>query len=194
MEASKLEIVSVALADLTLDKNNTRRHGERNLKAIEQSLTEFGQIEPLVVQKSTGSVIGGNGRLSVLRKMGYEQAQVVYLDIGDEEAASLSIALNRTAELAEWDFEKLAETLPKIKNHEVVGFSADELNALLANAGWEGFDDSTAGAVEKLEKTHDAAAVFSITVLIPDAKEAVRELLEETFGDTEGVVIEESKL
>ena len=116
------------------------------------------------------------------------------LDIGDEEAASLSIALNRTAELAEWDFEKLAETLPKIKNHEVVGFSADELNALLANAGWEGFDDSTAGAVEKLEKTYDAAAVFSITVLIPDAKETVRELLEETFGDTEGVVIEESKL
>ena len=40
------------LASLHEDPANARKHGPKNLEAIRGSLLEFGQVEPLVVQKS----------------------------------------------------------------------------------------------------------------------------------------------
>src|SRR5436189_5932598 len=104
----------VKIADLHADPANARRHDERNLAAIADSIRTFGQVEPLVVQKSTGKVIGGNGRLEVLRKQGATECDVVEVDVNDTQAAALGIALNRTAELAEWDDESLAAILKSL--------------------------------------------------------------------------------
>ena len=60
----------VALDTLHEDPANARTHGPENLDAIEASLRRFGQAELLVVQAETGRVIGGNGRLKVMRKLG----------------------------------------------------------------------------------------------------------------------------
>ncbi|MBA2557275.1 MAG: hypothetical protein H0V12_08040 [Chloroflexi bacterium] len=40
------------------------------MEAIAASLRRFEQVEPLVVQKATGRVIGGNGRLVAMKKLG----------------------------------------------------------------------------------------------------------------------------
>ena len=61
----------VPLAELHPDPGNARAHNERNLAAIRDSLLRFQQAEPLVVQKSTGRVIGGNGRLAAMRELGW---------------------------------------------------------------------------------------------------------------------------
>src|SRR3954469_23983664 len=102
------------LSELHTDPANARRHDERNLAAIADSIRTFGQVEPLVVQKSTGKVIGGNGRLEVLRKAGATECDVVEVDVNDTQAAALAIALNRTAELASWDDESLAAILKSL--------------------------------------------------------------------------------
>lgn len=137
MITPKLQIVRRRLDALTLDPANARKHGRRNLDAIKGSLTRFGQVEPIVVQKSTGRVIGGNGRLEVLREMGADEADVVELDVSDIEATSLGIALNRTAELAEWDETTLADLLEVLRKDpsvdmDAVGFSDSEVDRLLA--------------------------------------------------------------
>ncbi len=49
----------VALDTLHQDPANARAHSPENLASIEASLRRFGQAEPLVVQASTGRVIGG---------------------------------------------------------------------------------------------------------------------------------------
>src|SRR5262249_22606870 len=105
----------------------------RNLAAIGDSLRTFGQVEPLVVQKSTGRVIGGNGRLEVLRKNGAAECDIVEVDVNDTQAAALGIALNRTAELAEWDDGSLAKTTQPLPDDAmaVTGFTDAELDALL---------------------------------------------------------------
>jgi DNA modification methylase len=97
------------------DPANARKHGAKNLDAIRGSLLEFGQVEPLVIQKSTGKVIGGNGRLGVMRALGWTHAKVFEFDCDDAQATALGIALNRTAELAEWDQEALDKLLATIK-------------------------------------------------------------------------------
>lgn len=97
------------------DPANARTHGEDNLAAIEASLREFGQVEPLVAQRGTGKVIGGNGRLLVMRRLGWATAKVTWVDLNDARAAALGIALNRTGELAGWDEAALNAALAELE-------------------------------------------------------------------------------
>jgi hypothetical protein len=98
-----MEIRRVALEDLIEDPQNPRTHPAQNLRAIRDSLQRFGQVEPLVVRAGLGVVIGGNGRLQVMREMGWAEVDVVELELSDSQAAALGVALNRSGELAEWD-------------------------------------------------------------------------------------------
>ncbi len=129
-----LTIRRVALDALHLDPANARQHGERNLDAIRASLARFGQAEPLVVQKGTGRVVGGNGRLVAMRALGWTHADVVELDLSETQATALGIALNRTAELAEWDLPTLGRLLESLQLEgelDGVGYDEAELQGVL---------------------------------------------------------------
>ena len=131
---TKLAIERVSLDSLHPDPANTRAHGERNLKAIQASLQQWGQAEPLVIQASTRKVIGGNGRLVAMRELGWTHCDVVVLDVDDLQATGLSIALNRTAELATWDEPGLARILEELQSEDAlvgVGFLDAEIDDLL---------------------------------------------------------------
>jgi DNA modification methylase len=135
----KLQIRRVRHDALHQDPANARAHGPENMDAIQASLARFGQAEPLVVHAGTGRVIGGNGRLAAMRKLGWEHADVVELDLDSVDATALGIALNRTGELAEWDDEALSKLLASLRDQgalDGVGFSDAELDELLAQ-----FDD-----------------------------------------------------
>jgi len=132
----RLTVVRRNLADLRLDPSNARTHDKRNLGAIRASLEHFGQVEPIVIQKSTGRVIGGNGRVAVLREMGATEADVVEVDVDDLNATALGIALNKSAELADWDEEilgSLLRTLDADPNFDatLTGFSSAEIERML---------------------------------------------------------------
>ena len=146
MANTHLSIRRVPLSDLHLDPSNARAHGDVNMDAIRASLSRFGQAEPLVVQSGTGRVIGGNGRLAAMRQMGWTECDVVEVDLDDLQATALGIALNRTAELADWDTQVLSRLLGELKDLESldgVGFSEDDVDSLLAE-----LDE---GLVEELE-------------------------------------------
>jgi DNA modification methylase len=130
-----LTIRRVPLDALHTDPANARKHGEENMAAIVASLRRFGQAEPLVVHAATGRVIGGNGRLAAMRKLGWTEADVVELDLEAVDATALGIALNRTGELAEWDDEALAQLLQTLRDEgalDGVGFDPSEIDELLA--------------------------------------------------------------
>jgi DNA modification methylase len=121
------------LEELHADPSNARSHDERNLNAIADSLKAFGQVEPLVVQKSSGKVIGGNGRLEVMRRQGQTECSIVEVDVSDTQAVALGIALNRTGELAGWNDETLAKLLESLPDDQfaLTGFSDRDLKDLL---------------------------------------------------------------
>ena len=126
-----MDIVSAPLDSLHLDPANARTHGDRNLDAIRASLATFGQVEPLVVHRPTKRVIGGNGRLAAMRALGWTHADIVELDVSETQATALGIALNRTAELAEWDLPSLGALLQSLPDLDGVGFDAKELQEVL---------------------------------------------------------------
>lgn len=120
-----------SIADLTLDKRNARRHGDRNLAAIAGSLQEFGQQKAIVVSKD-GKVLAGNGTLRAAISLGWTGIAATEFD-GSRDRA-FAIADNRTGELAEWDYQELSATLREENDPDLfarLGWTLDEQEPLM---------------------------------------------------------------
>ena len=133
-----MNVQNVDIKKLVPDDANPRVHDDKNLAAISASLEAHGQVEPLVVQASSMKVIGGNGRLSVMKKLRNTHMQVVLLDVSDEDARKLSISLNRSGELAGWDEQVLSSHIQALSalgdefDATSLGFTGEELEGLLS--------------------------------------------------------------
>ncbi len=69
-----------------------------------------------------------------MEALGWTECDVVELEVGGTDATALGIALNRTAELAEWDDGALSKILEQLRAEDAlegVGYSPADLDALL---------------------------------------------------------------
>lgn len=124
----------VKIETLTLDPANVRRHPAKNLDSIKASLTRFGQQRPVLVN-AKGIIIAGNGTVMAAKALGWDHINIVRTELEGSEATAYAIADNRTAELAEWDEEALAQQLAalQIEDEELAkaaGFTDAEIQAL----------------------------------------------------------------
>ncbi|MBI3844523.1 MAG: DNA modification methylase [Planctomycetes bacterium] len=130
-----MNIRRVRLDEIHNDPANARLHDTRNVEAITASLKTFGQCEPLVVQRGTGKVIAGNGRLTAMRALGWTECDVVDVEFDDLKSCALAIAMNRTSELGAWNDDVLATLLEELRREDQldgVGFDDREIDKLLA--------------------------------------------------------------
>lgn len=113
-----MKVKAVAIDSLRLDDSNARKHSERNLAAIKESLSRFGQRKPIAVRGT--KVLAGNGTLEAARQLGWTEIQVVEVpdDWDEDTAKAYALADNRTAELAEWDESELIAQLMELKEAE----------------------------------------------------------------------------
>lgn len=140
-----IEYKKVKLSDIHEDPANARLHPDENLADIRASLKEFGQVEPLVVHKATGKVIGGNGRLKVMRSLGWEECDVALVDMNDMKATALGIALNRAGERAQWDEQQLKTLIDELDG------DAGELDQMLADLEAEIIVDEQETELKKVD-------------------------------------------
>ena len=171
-----LTIKRVPLTELHQDPSNARTHDERNVAAIQASLKTFGQVEPLVVQKGTGRIIGGNGRLDAIKNLGQTEVDVVEVECDDMTATALGIALNRTSELAAWDDDVLAGHLKALADADfdelVTGFDMKEIEALISGAAGEVAEDEVPEPpADPVTKPGDLWVLGEHRVLCGDATE-----------------------
>lgn len=128
--------LAVELQKLTPDPKNARKHDERNLDAIRESLAEHGQRKPLVAQQAGKKLIvrAGNGTLEAAKRLGWTHLAVVVVEEDDRAASRYALRDNRSAELAAWDDEALYDALKASidEPHDAVmlGWSQEELAAL----------------------------------------------------------------
>lgn len=127
-----MQVKAIAIDSLRLDDSNARKHSERNLAAIKESLSRFGQRKPIAVRGT--KVLAGNGTLEAARQLGWTEIQVVEVpdDWDDDTAKAYALADNRTAELAEWDEATLAKQLLELEDAdwdiEALGFELPKLH------------------------------------------------------------------
>ena len=127
----KVELVKID--ELDLDPQNARKHDAKNLKAIADSLEQFGQRKPIVVWGRT--VVAGNGTMAAARSLGWKEITVARVpdDWSADQVKAYALADNRSAELATWDEQVLASQLLELQEAEfdieLLGFElpVDEL-------------------------------------------------------------------
>ena len=142
----------VLISELTEWKNNSRIHTQRNLLTIKNSLEKFGQMKPLIVQKSSMSIIAGNGTFQAMKALGWEKADCYIVDIDDNKAEAYCIVDNRATDQSEWDQKTLMEVLQELSETDeellnCTGFDATEMEKML-----QFLEDDPFGDMKKEEK------------------------------------------
>lgn len=114
---------------------NSRTHSEAQVAQIAGSIKEFGFNNPVLIDEDNG-IIAGHGRVLAAQKLGLQAVPCIRLGhLTDTQRKAYVIADNRLALNAGWDDSMLTLELQDLKaedfNLDLLGFEADELNALL---------------------------------------------------------------
>lgn len=111
----------------------TLKPGDKAYRKLEASLREFGLIEPLVWNETTGHVVGGHARLSILRAMGVAEVTVSVVHLSDAREKALNVVLNNQEAQGRYDPSRLSdllEELEELPELEMTGFDRSALSAL----------------------------------------------------------------
>jgi site-specific DNA-methyltransferase (adenine-specific) len=127
---------------------------DKEYQKIKNSIQEFGYVEPILVNFDM-TVIGGHQRLTVLKDLGYTEAQCVVLHIEDEaKVKALNIALNKIS--GEWNEQLLAGLLVDLKNAQfdldLTGFEAPEVDQLFSKLHNKDVEEDDFDVDEELKK------------------------------------------
>ena len=90
-----IDITHIPIKDLRPDPANPRRISDEELESLTRSIREFGLIDPIIARREDKVVIGGHQRLLAARKLGLKKVPVVLVDLSEEQAHLLNLALNR---------------------------------------------------------------------------------------------------
>lgn len=133
--APEIAHLATPITDIQLWPGNPRRG---DVGAISESLKRFGQVRPILVQKSTMRVVAGNHLLRAAAALGWTEVAAVTMDMTDKQAKAYLATDNRSAELGDFDEEMLARLLGDIVKNDTLegtGYDLDDLEALLAKVG-----------------------------------------------------------
>ena len=136
----------VAVADLIPYALNSRTHSDEQVAQLAASIREFGFTNPILVDEQN-NLIAGHGRLLAARKLKLDSVPaVVVTGLDDRKRRALVIADNKLALNAGWDEDALRVELEDLAGDfgELMGFSEDELAALLVSEVEEGLTDEDA--------------------------------------------------
>lgn len=116
-------------------EGNARTHSDNQVRAIAESVRQFGFTNPILAD-AEGIVIAGHGRLEAAKKLGLTAVPVVRLShLSERQRLALTLADNKIALNAGWDFGKLSEELSILAELDfdlsITGFDEQELDALL---------------------------------------------------------------
>ena len=127
-------------------ENNPRQNDDA-VAAVAESIRQFGFRQPIVVD-GEGVIVIGHTRWRAAKQLGLIEVPVhVAVELTTDQIRALRIADNKTAEIAEWDLEKLGIEIKAIEGGDLdldlaaLGFDQDELAKLLDPGVREGLTD-----------------------------------------------------
>jgi ParB-like chromosome segregation protein Spo0J len=120
---------------------NAKKHPQKQIEQIAESIREFGMNQPIVVDKD-GVIIVGHGRYAALQHLGWEVKPewVMTVDLTPEQANAYRLADNKLNE-SDWELEKVIEELRELPTDlaELTGFDLSILE--------EKYDDYRVGSI-----------------------------------------------
>ena len=125
---------------LLQEYENNPRNNEEAIKAVANSIKEFGFKVPIVIT-SDNVIIAGHTRLKASVSLGLKEVPCIIADdLNEAQIKAFRLADNKTAELATWDLSRLEEELAGI-DMDMLQFGFEEMEELLPdNAADDDFD------------------------------------------------------
>ena len=153
MVKNSLEIAYVPATAIKPSPHAARRHSGAQRRKLKAILQQFGQVVPLPLDAATGTLIDGHAVLDALVELGHDEIAVVRLENRSEaEARALRLALNRVAQDAAWDDEKLRGEFEYLINVgfdlDLTGFATVEIDMALSI-------DAPTGNIVEVETLHE---------------------------------------
>lgn len=113
-----MRLQTIKLADLRPYKNNPRKN-DGAVDAVAESIRQCGYVAPIIVDENM-EILAGHTRYKALKKLKYQEADVlVKSSLTEEQKRKYRLLDNKTNELAEWDFDLLAEEMQGLDFEEL---------------------------------------------------------------------------
>lgn len=98
-----LQIEYIDPKKLKSSRYNPRIWPEEALKGLRASISEFGIVDPFVVNKRKGAMlVGGHMRCKIAIELGIEKVPIIYVDLDDKKEKALNVALNNKYIAGDW--------------------------------------------------------------------------------------------
>lgn len=150
-----MKIVKMPLAKIKPAAYNPRKKlspADKEYQSLRRSIQEFGTVEPLIVNKRTGNLVGGHQRLQILKDMGDKVVDVVEVDLEPKKEKALNVALNKIT--GRWDKHKLKTLLVDLDVGDfdiaLTGFDTDDLKEMMED------DDQGPGPEDRIPPARKA--------------------------------------
>ena len=109
--------------------------GDPEYDKLKRSLAEFGYVEPVIYNHTTGRIVGGHQRVKVLADLGHDTVDCVVVELDETREKALNVALNKIS--GEWDQDKLALLIADLDasdfDAELTGFNDEEIQSLIGS-------------------------------------------------------------
>lgn len=142
MSVAQHEPGTMKLSELKGADYNPRIMPDSEMRNLMASLRSYGFVQPIVVRKEDGLILGGHQRIEAMKRIVAEDKgpkdpsiPVMYVaGLTDDKAKLLNVALNRIH--GEWDYAKLGDLFQSIQpeaNGEfgVSGFNSREIDDII---------------------------------------------------------------
>jgi len=129
LKSKNFKITQVPIKNLSSALYNPRKWSEETISQLKESITKFGLVDPIIVNKHKGReniIIGGHFRVKIAKDLGMKDVPVYYLDLDEKREKELNLRLNKN--VGEWDWKLLSDFGENFLSD--AGFSSEELDEI----------------------------------------------------------------
>lgn len=161
-----MDVELVALDTLVPFPGNPRRG---DVDRIARSIERNGVYKPIVVQRSTRTILAGNHTWQAAQRLGMEAVHVVWSDADDDTARRIMLVDNATNDAATYDWAELDALLADLSDLDGTGYNDDDL-ALIAERAAASLNDLTDPDDDRAPTTGELLELAHVTVAEPTHK------------------------
>lgn len=188
----KFENVSILRSEIKEHPQNPRIITDSAKKKLKEKISEVGLLQPLIVNKRSGYLLGGHQRLAALDALErYKQGKNNYLldvsmvDLDEKSEVDMLVFLNNPAAQGRWDSNILAG-LAEFTDFESMGFDKIDLDLIFngdqrfsnlfeddqkTNETKQHLQDVKEARKQHTDKTNDQSIDYYVTVVCQNQTE-----------------------